>query len=761
LRSPGNPLARLLVEERAKPTFTLHIGAEIAQLVQSDLGTIGQLFDDSVAGYPVLRALPKMDRQSILVLKQRLKALSSFVLDDGSVDWVGFEHRCDLDPVKGESDLNERPAGDRGPSVSVPKPGTRTTKPTTSKQARSALKRGRNSATGPSPGPRDPDKVSHSWSKSSTSSPTVRSPPSWSGSIRALFDRLISGKPARAAGNSVAQPLPEAAPARPVEVRKLGTKAGLLNDAGRQALEDLSAALRIPEAARERPVEVLRLGITKAGLLHDAGLHTLGDLSAEGTALRLYSLPGIGLKTVRLISERLAALKQSGAQADDEPDWDDVAERWGFRPAPAAPVAGSDAFLAALPEVIAAVIESHDSGMDRLILSERISRPRGEQMTLDAIGTAFNVTRERVRQRQVRLLDNLSDALINDDQSGMPVHFRESFRAFWVRAAQHFSGVSELAYPDFEGGLERAWGISARELTPFLPLAIAILADGVRMPRLHPALLGVLPENVLGRPLHDFPVRRSRGALLEAGLTHFGLLLEAARNDRLPPGRAGQVALEVLNGVGRALAGGPPGDIDAWAGGLGLVALPRLDPRDGASFLDCLDGALAAAAETDARAGRAAQIYRLRTCVPRRRRPTLQDIAVTLSTHGPSVKREESLLLAGLHAQLVKGDMTDAGVVWRPGFVTRFTEAVDVHEHAGGDYNRFCSALARTWNLESEDVRERAEGLWAVLTLYPGGRRAMHLRNGMRRTPDDRPAVAIPHPPAAGVVVLRGFRRAH
>jgi hypothetical protein len=725
LRGAADPLGRLSACERARPISSLHLGTKRATLVKGGLGTVGILVDDAAAGYPVARALPGMGQRSILVLQQRLVALSESVLPNGAVNWTGFEVRCGLAAPGSDGAAVRVADSDRERPVQSLHLGPRTAR----------LDAGGLRTVGDLLDDRDADFK--------------------------VLSRL------RGAGQRAAA----------LVRQRLGSLEACANPAGTVDWSQFDrlwndghvstarvAAPPLSDPALARPVEVLRLG-TKSGFLHGAGLHTLGDLSTDGIFGTLLNLSGIGSKTAGIILTRLADLRESGAAFGGEPDWDKVAGIWGFLPSPAAPVADSDGFLAALPEVIAAVLDAHNSGIDRQILSERIGRQPGERMTLEAIGAEFGLTRQGVWQRQVRLLDGLSDALINDDQSRVPVHFRNSFREFWVRAAQHFSGVAELDYPEFARGLEAVWGIPLADLAPFMPLATAILADGVRLPRqgpdLHPALSGTVPEKVLMQPLQDFPFRRAREGLLDAGITTFGLLLEAAREGRLPAGRDGRVALEILNGVGAALVAGPPGDADAWAAGLGLVALPQVDPLDGPGFLDCLDGTLGAAAEINATSGRAAIIYRLRTSIPRRRRPTLADVAVHLSSHGPTIKREESGMLANLHAQLVQGDMSDAGVVWRPGFIAFFAEAADIHDLASGDYSRFSSALARRWGLEADDVRERAEGLWAVLSPYPGGRRARRFHNYSRDRPVAPLRVAPSDVPAGGVVVLRGFRRAH
>jgi hypothetical protein len=86
---------------------------------------------------------------------------------------------------------------------------------------------------------------------------------------------------------------------------------------------------------------------------------------------------------------------------------------------------------------------------------------------------------------------------------------------------------------------------------------------------------------------------------------------------------------------------------------------------------------------------------------------------------------------------------------------------MELHDLSEGDYSRFCTSLGRRWSLDTDGVRESAEGLWAVLSLYPGGRRARLVRNRsalpVRTREEPRPAPA----PPGGVVVLRGFRRPH
>ena len=150
-----------------------------------------------------------------------------------------------------------------------------------------------------------------------------------------------------------------------------------------------------------------------------------------------------------------------------------------------------------------------------------------------------------------------------------------------------------------------------------------------------------------------------------------------------------------------------------------------------------------------------------RRCLPRRRRPTLLDVATELGTHGPTVKREETLLLARLHTQLIEGDMTDSAVIWRPNFLSYFKAAKGLHDTVGNDYSHFCNLLGQKFGINSNEIANSVEGLWAVLSLYPGGRRVNLIRHRIAVLARSREKTSSPHSTPEGVVVLRGFRRPH
>ncbi|MEO9963624.1 MAG: helix-hairpin-helix domain-containing protein, partial [Nisaea sp.] len=337
------------------------------RLMQGGLGTVGALVDDALAGYAILDSIPAMGRQSVLAIQQRLAVLAASILADGSVDWEGFQRRCGLGPQVSAEDGFVFGASDRERPIEALHLGSRT--PRLRDAGLETI------------GDLLDDRENHFLTVTQLSG-------MGRGTVKLLTQRLASLESfVDAAGTANWAQFDELWGGMPY------------------SLSGPTAPPNLDNTVKARPVEVLRIG-TKARFLHDAGLHTLGDLAVEGAVARLRSLQGIGPKTVRLVPERLAAIHNSAAETGGEPDWDRIAAAWGFAPTPHEPVADSNSFLAALPEVIATVIGGYESAMDRLILSERISRARAERMTLEAIGNQFNVSRQRVNQRHVRLLGN-------------------------------------------------------------------------------------------------------------------------------------------------------------------------------------------------------------------------------------------------------------------------------------------------------------------------------------------------------------------
>lgn len=717
--------------ERHRSVSMLALGPKTARLQQGGFTVLGDVLDDAANDFRRLRLLPAFGRRSVLQVQERIGGVLSCTGASGEVDWHAFSRLCGLAPTTGTTPSGPLADADRAVPAGRLHLGART---------------GRLVAGGLTTAGRLVDDRAEGFTR-------VRQAPRLGEAAVGLVERRLRTLDAcRTADGAVDWVMFDAVCSGQV-VRTSQMAAPSPPPPPDPGLPPFSAT------AKARPVEVLRLG-PKAKFLRQAAISTIGHLERDSVQERLPRLAGLGQGTVEIIRNRLADLAAS-VDETGEPQWDSVAASWGFPVMPDHPLPTGEVFLEAAADVIARWIGAHDSEADRLILSERLVRSREDRMKLDDLGRRLGVTRERVRQREKKLLDGLCDALLADDQSRSPVQFSAEFRAWWALARSAYADATTLTWPSFVSGLERAWSVPASRLTTILPLALAVLTDGGQVvpPRspIPPRLLEPLAPSLLRTNIRGFPVGRALNDLEDAGCTSFGALLLAATENRLPQGRSGEVGSRILTAVANAVS--PGGELDAprLAAALEMPLLPEQAPRTASEFLSIFDSCVETAIGFGRATGRASDIWRIRTRQPSDKRPTLEKTAALLGTSGPNVKREETVLLASLNAQLVQEELVNAGVVWRREFLDRVAEAAAMHKQAGGDYAAFTVGLASQWDLNERKVYEGAAGLWAVLSLYPNGWR----RVGRSRPNAVAPLAQAPQVESSGLIVLRGFRRAH
>src|SRR5262249_49725728 len=143
-------------------------------------------------------------------------------------------------------------------------------------------------------------------------------------------------------------------------------------------------------------------------------------------------------------------------------DWQKFSETSGLQLLPATPVLSGKEFLDVLPNVLEALRHYLPDDGYRDILTNRLMLGPQDQMTLTEIGLRSDpvVTRERVRQKEKKLLSQLSGALIWDRDGPLGIQFHPTFTAWWRMAAVEFEGVIEIDFSEFVGRLASTWNVS-------------------------------------------------------------------------------------------------------------------------------------------------------------------------------------------------------------------------------------------------------------------------------------------------------------
>jgi hypothetical protein len=541
--------------------------------------------------------------------------------------------------------------------------------------------------------------------------------------------------------------------------RSLVRLCGEMDESGdiRRAVERQAAKSPLiwPDLApgvRDLPLSILHIG-QKSTWLVRAGYTTVGRVLDAGPE-QLGGLDAVGPRTVRVITGRiqqLAACSEGG-----ELDLPRYCAASGLILIPEEAVSSGQELLQALPPVISALGEHLPDDVYRMILTERLSKAPREQQTLEAIAqqSVPPITRERVRQKEKKLLTQLAASLIWSRDNELGIHFHPSFTALWKAAAFEFSGVEEIGFDEFITRLGRVWDVRPAELTPHLPIILALVTGEPQMPvafraglRLDARLLEDLPQRTLDLPLRRLRIGRQCDRLEAGGATCLRDALTLGKSGGLP-----EKVVKHLNLFAEALT--PDGRIDwsRYAGTLCLQCIPSEPPRNPEEFAGgfvAVIGQILRRTSTERRV----RIFELRTSLPVGARRTLQAVADIVGAHAPTIKREESELLHHLHDVLVDRDFTSLDLWINEDWLRWVREAVGVFSLSGMEYDKFEASLALRWALRPSLLQPALPSLWAIFTGYPqGGRRRRALRKSTFES-----SVAI----EATRIRLTGFRRLH
>jgi hypothetical protein len=417
-------------------------------------------------------------------------------------------------------------------------------------------------------------------------------------------------------------------------------------------------------------------------------------------------------------------------------------------------------FINALPEVISEIILSREKEIDRVLLSERLAKHPHERMTLEEVAKSLKkkVTRERIRQRETIVLNELSQSLLFNRGRRLGLYFSQSFRSYWVRAHEAFKGQHAVTFEQFMETLCSSWEVAPHRIFAYLPLITSILTSKATIPeairgslRRDPKLFEEFDADSCQVSIRRLPIGWLARDLTRSGIETVGDFIEHARKGRALTGNSRSVD-HLIDALIAARDESGCVDMEKVFLSFGLAATPARDPECAAQFLDGLLSDVRSIVQENMFTKRSLQIFDLRIAVSHRRRPTLAEVASQLGTHGPSIKREESVLLEELNRQLVEQDYTHAKALVRPRFASYWQQAAAAYHNCGGDYSAFCQLATTTWGAHFPEAV--AEILWAVVSEYP--------RHGKGRASDGRPSRPISASAASvGKIVLRGFRSVH
>jgi hypothetical protein len=508
------------------------------------------------------------------------------------------------------------------------------------------------------------------------------------------------------------------------------------------------------------PVGILHCGVKEAAIRH-AGFRLVSDLDGVAPE-RLLSIPSIGRRTVEPMFERRDALR-AAIRSDGLIDWEQYCDAAGLGLAPLElrPASGRE-FLACLGEVLDELAGMLEDEITAVILRERICRAPASQRTLDDIAdlTSPRVTRERIRQKEKFLLRQLTGGLLSDVYHGLDIHFHPDFSRWWRMASERLAGYDELGFVELIELLAEVWDADVSAVVRNMPIILAVITGDPQMPAEFRAAIAIdhrwygdVPSSLSDTKVLKLRLGKDAEAVTAQNLNSVADLAAAFRGGR-PHMFTAAVSSRVLshmNLMASCFTSEGYFDWKSYQTALGLETVPAGPPSDAAEFAKSLTDHVREILRTSKVTGRAPEIFDLRTSRSPETRMTLHQLADALASHGPSIKREETVFLQYLHDVLVEGEFYSLPIWVEESWLTYWKDAARAFRIAGSEYESFADYLAWQWRLRPSDLAPAMPTIWAVLTGYPNGRP----HRGAAAARQSETSVPL------GRIRLQGFRRLH
>ena len=217
---------------------------------------------------------------------------------------------------------------------------------------------------------------------------------------------------------------------------------------------------RIAQEERNRPLGMLHLKKACSGL-ESVGIKTIGAL-IDAACAGIGKLDNFGAVARMEVIEALPALSKA-VQPDGIVDWCRYATERGF---PLFPDVESDevpgeVIIGLLTEICKAVIPEQIDDRAWQIFNRRLLVPENNRPTLEAIGSLYGITRERVRQIESECIDAVRRPLFDEDYFGLAFRLRPELRKTFSDARNHYESLGLPAWPEsrWVGELATLWRV--------------------------------------------------------------------------------------------------------------------------------------------------------------------------------------------------------------------------------------------------------------------------------------------------------------
>jgi hypothetical protein len=238
---------------------------------------------------------------------------------------------------------------------------------------------------------------------------------------------------------------------------------------------------KLQDSVRSLTLQQIHLGVV-GKKLNNIGIKTLADL----IDLMQQGIP----KTRSLGAVYLSQIYKTITSIDDSVsdsgfiDWNRFCFKMSFVMVPNhQELLSGDEFLNSFTSVIDLLVTKCFDNVESDILKSRLISSHENYKTLAQVSSSYSITRERVRQKEAIVLNNLSSALVYDEYPDLQFRFSKQFSSFWKSAIQQYEDIDSVSAVDFIDGLCQVWNVEKKLLLNNLPLIYSILTKNSLLPK--------------------------------------------------------------------------------------------------------------------------------------------------------------------------------------------------------------------------------------------------------------------------------------
>jgi hypothetical protein len=524
------------------------------------------------------------------------------------------------------------------------------------------------------------------------------------------------------------------------------------------------------------PLSALHMG-AKVRLLEKAGMRNLGEL-LRNLKIGLPKIRGFGVIGLTRCIDVLDGIAHN-INPDGSIDW------LGFSSSVRIPVIpeniitqNGEHFLELIPSVISQLIDASADQTEKVILTERLTKPVARQPTLEELGDIAGVTRERIRQIEKALLTEISNGLLYDEYVTLEYRFRTDFAEFFRKAANAFMHQKEIVLESFIKTLSELWSVPQEDLFPHMPFITAIMTNksmapkSLRLDGAVPAiLLGELPASIVEKPLVELPLGKYVNEYHKHGIHSLGEALAFAKTRRLPIGenrKARRLLNDIFGTTAKALKTYQQ-DKPFWlhyALESNVPIVPGKPVANASEYLEILKQSVREIIANNSTYKWSIDVYDMRTSQQKSMRQTMEHAGRNLGVPGPTIKRVETHFVSVLNEQLIEHDFSQSKVYIQDDFLRYWADVKNVYTD-NRSFLGFKHELAKKWNVPASDLDDHTDLIWTIVHGYPHGRNVNTKRRKKRGKEAINSDIAVAdntrvsNLAAPQVIKLRGFKRVY